>query len=143
MQTTLADYARFVSAVMRGTGLSATARREMLRPQIRIASAHEFPTLRPETSDANRAIDLSYGLGWGLYRTPHGHAFFKEGNDDGWRHYVVGFDGGSGLLIMTNSSLGDAIYQALIETLLANYLTPIEWEGFTPYDQKPPLHAAP
>lgn len=27
-----------------------------------------------------------------LYATRYGPAFFKEGNDDGWRHYVVGFD---------------------------------------------------
>ncbi len=138
MQTTLADYARFVTAVMQGKGLSPATRDQMLRPQIRIDSAHEFPTLRAETTDANRAIDLSYGLGFGLYRTPAGKAFFKEGHDDGWRHYVVGFDNGCGLLIMTNSSNGEGIYRELLETLLANKLTPIAWEGFTPYDQLPP-----
>jgi hypothetical protein len=138
MQTTLADYARFVTAVMQGKGLSPGTRDQMLRPQIRIDSAHEFTTLQAETTDANRAIDLSYGLGFGLYRTPAGKAFFKEGHDDGWRHYVVGFDNGCGLLIMTNSSNGEGIYRELLETLLANKLTPIAWEGFTPYDQLPP-----
>ncbi|HEX4451649.1 MAG TPA: serine hydrolase domain-containing protein [Kofleriaceae bacterium] len=138
MQTTLADYAKLVSAVMRGTGLSAAARAEMLRMQIAIDSAHEFPTLAPETSDANRKIQLGYGLGWGVYATSQGHAFFKEGHDDGWRHYVVAFDRGNGLLIMTNSSNGEGIYAALIEQLLGNRDTPIAWEGFTPHDQLPP-----
>ncbi|HEY1548852.1 MAG TPA: serine hydrolase domain-containing protein, partial [Kofleriaceae bacterium] len=130
MQTTLADYAKLVSAVMHGTGLSASSRAEMLRMQIAIDSAHEFPTLAPETTDANRAIHLGYGLGWGVYTTSHGHAFFKEGHDDGWRHYVVAFDGGNGLLIMTNSSNGEGIYAALIAQLLGNRDTPIAWEGF-------------
>jgi len=138
MQTTLADYARLVAAVMQSRGLRPQTRDQMLSPQIRIDSAHQFPTLDTETTDANRAIELSYGLGWGVYRTPGGKAFFKEGHDDGWRHYAVGFDDGTGLLIMTNSSNGEGIYQALLETLLAIKLTPIEWEGFTPYDQLPP-----
>jgi CubicO group peptidase (beta-lactamase class C family) len=138
MQTTLADYARFVSAVMHGTGLSAAARAEMVRMQIAIDSAHEFPTLAPETTDSNRAIRLGYGLGWGVYTTRDGHAFFKEGHDEGWRHYVVAFDRGNGLLIMTNSSNGEGIYAALIETLLGDRDTPIAWEGFTPYDKLPP-----
>jgi CubicO group peptidase (beta-lactamase class C family) len=135
MQTTLADYARLVAAVMQGRALRPTMRDEMLRPQIRIDSAHEFPTLSDETTAANRSIDLSYGLGWGLYRTPYGRAFFKEGHDDGWRHYAVGFDAGSGLLIMTNSSNGEGIYQALLETVLGNRFTPLDWEGFMPYDE--------
>lgn len=138
MQTTLADYARLVSAVMHGTGLSAAARAEMLRSQIAIDSAHEFPTLAPETTDADRKIGLGYGLGWGVYTTPNGHAFFKEGHDEGWRHYVVAFDRGNGLLIMTNSSNGEGIYAALIEKLLGDRDTPIAWEGFTPYDKLPP-----
>ena len=39
---------------------------------------------------------------------------------------------------MTNSSNGEGIYKELIETLLKNNYTPIDWEGFTPYNQLPP-----
>ena len=39
---------------------------------------------------------------------------------------------------MTNSSNGEGIYKALLETLLRNTYTPIEWEGFTPYNKLPP-----
>ena len=111
----------------------------MLTPQIQIYQKHGFPSLNTETTDANRGIKLSYGLGWGLYFTPYGRAFFKEGHDEGWRHYTVCFDKlGTGILIMTNSSNGEGIYKALLETLLHNTWTPIEWEQFTPYDQLPP-----
>jgi CubicO group peptidase (beta-lactamase class C family) len=137
MQTTLRDFSRLVEAAMQGRGLNKKMRAAMLSPQIRIFSKHEFPTLSTETTDQNRSIRLSYGLGWGLFWTPYGKVFFKEGHDDGWRHYVVCFDqAGKALLIMTNSSNGEGIYKELEETLLRNTFTPIEWEGFTPYNQK-------
>jgi CubicO group peptidase (beta-lactamase class C family) len=92
MQTTLRDYARFVQAVLSGTILDKRDREVMLSSQIQIMSKHEFPSLSEETTTDNRAIHLSYGLGWGLYWTRYGRAFFKEGHDEGWRHYVVCFD---------------------------------------------------
>ncbi len=139
MQTTLHDYANFLQAILQGKNPDAKTREPMLTPQIEIFEKHEFPSLNTETTDANHGIKLSYGLGWGLYWTPYGRAFFKEGHDEGWRHYTVGFDkSGMGTLIMTNSSNGEGIYKELLETLLHNYYTPIEWEGFTPYNQLPP-----
>jgi CubicO group peptidase (beta-lactamase class C family) len=131
MQTTLRDYAQFVQAVLSGTILDKGGRNAMLSPQIRITSKHEFPSLSEEATTDNRAIHLSYGLGWGLYWTPYGKAFFKEGHDEGWRHYVICFDRPkTGILIMTNSSNGEDIYSGLLEGLLRDTFTPLEWEGF-------------
>jgi CubicO group peptidase (beta-lactamase class C family) len=131
MQTTLRDYACFVSAVLKGEIPDKKVRAQMLKSQIRIISAHEFPTLDTQTTTANDAIRLSYGLGWGLFWTPYGKAFFKEGYNDGFRHYVVCFARSkAGILIMTNSSNGDNIFSGLLEDLLGNTLTPLEWEGF-------------
>lgn len=131
MQTTLRDYARFVEAVLNGELLDRRTREEMLRPQIQILSKHEFPSLSTEATTENQAIHLSYGLGWGLYWTPYGKAFFKEGHDDGWRNYVVCFDKPkSGILILTNSANGEDIYSGLLEDLLRDTFTPLEWEGF-------------
>jgi len=139
MQTTPADFARFMQAVMAGKGLRKQTHELMLSPQIAILSKHEFPTLDTETTDENKAIRLSYGLAWGLYWTPYGKAFFKEGHDEGWRNYTVCFDKPkTGIVIMTNSSNGEGIFKELLETLLRNTFTPIEWERFTPYDKLPP-----
>jgi len=139
MQTTPRDFARFIQAVMHGEGLSRRTRELMLSVQVQIFSKHQFPTLGSETTDENKTIRLSYGLGWGLYWTPYGKAFFKEGQDEGWRNYTVCFDQPrTGLLIMTNSSNGQGIFKELLETLLKNTYTPIEWEGYTPYDKLPP-----
>lgn len=131
MQTTLRDYARFVQAVLRGTIPDRKSRNLMLSPQIQITSKHEFPSLSTETTTANRPIHLSYGLGWGLYWTPYGKVFFKEGHDEGWRHYVACFDRPkTGILVMTNSSNGEDIYSGLLEKVLRDTFTPLEWEGF-------------
>ncbi len=89
MLTTVNDFAKFMQAVLNGTGLRRETRELMLSPQVRISSLHGFPTLATETTSQNDAIQLSYGLGWGLYWTPYGKAFFKEGHDDGWRNYTV------------------------------------------------------
>jgi CubicO group peptidase (beta-lactamase class C family) len=132
MQTTLRDYARFVQAVLNGKIPDPHSREIMLSPQIQILSAHEFPSLATATNAAaDRAIRLSYGIGWGLFWTPYGKAFFKEGHDDGWRHYVVCFDEKkSGILIMTNSSNGEDMYDPLLRTLLRDTFTPLQWERF-------------
>lgn len=139
MQTTLRDFTRLVQAVENGEGLEKQTRELMLSPQIQIFSKHQFPTLVSDNTDENRAIRLSYGLGWGLYRTPYGKAFFKEGHDEGWRNYTVCFDQlKTGIVILTNSSNGEGIFKDLLETLLGNTFTPIEWEGYAPYDKLPP-----
>ena len=140
MQTTLHDYATFLSAIMEGKAPDGKGRAEMLTPQIAIHSAQQFPSLASETSTANDAIRLSYGLGWGLYTGPYGHAFFKEGHDEGWRHVVLCFEPkGTGILIVTNSSNGEGIFKPLVDALLGPTQFPFAWEGYTPYTDLPPL----
>ncbi len=144
MQTTLRDYVTFMRAVMQGQGLSQRAHREMLRPQVRIVAKRQFPTLGTETTHANDAIRLSYGLGVGLYWTPRGKAWFKEGHDNGFRHYCVAFeDTGQAFVVLTNSNNGEGVFKELLETVLGNRLTPIEWEAFTPWTELPPRGPAP
>jgi len=127
MQTTLHDYAAFLSAVMRSQILDPKTSAEMLSPQIKIHSMHQFPSLSPETTPAHDAIQLSAGLGWGLYSSPYGNAFFKGGHDDGWRHQGLCFSTGDGLLILTNSSNGDEIFKTLSESILGETSFPFDW----------------
>lgn len=136
METTIADYTRFMAAVNQGWSLSAKTFHEMLSPQIFIHSAHQFPSLSTNTSSANDRIHLSYGLGWGLFDTPSGTAFFKEGHDDGWVHYSMGMPStGRALVIMCNSSNGEGVFKELVETI-TGVVIPWEWEGYFPYNIK-------
>lgn len=139
MQTTPRDYAKFLSALMRGEVLGSAARDRMLSPQIRIHSAHQFPSLNTDTTTAYDPIELGYGVGWGLYKSPYGPAFFKEGHDEGWRNLALCFLNGDGMLVMTNSSNGEGIFRRLVEELLGETTFPFDWDGYTPYDKLPPL----
>ena len=65
MQTTLRDYATFLSALMSGKIPDRRTTGEMFDSQIRIHSAHQFPSLAVETTTANDGIRLRYGIGWG------------------------------------------------------------------------------
>src|SRR5215469_10004629 len=136
MQTTLTDYARLTQAVLFGRGLRKQTHAQMLSAQIPIVSKFEFPPLLPDTTDEYKGIQLSYGLGVGLYHTPHGWAFFKEGHDEGWRTYVVCHQNqATCMVILTNSSNGEGIYSALLRGLLGDTWNPIDWEVLTPYDK--------
>ena len=139
MQTTLHDYATFLSALMRQKILNIRTFGEMQNAQISIHSAHQFPSLATETTTANDKIRLRYGLGWGLYSSPYGKALFKEGHDEGWRHLALFFRNGSGILIMTNSSNGEGIFKPLTDSVLGATSFPFDWDGYTPYNLLPPL----
>jgi len=139
MQTTLRDYATFLSALLNSKPFGIPTTGQLFNRQIAIHSAHQFPSLSEETSTANDAIRLSYGLGWGIYFSPYGKAFFKEGHDEGWRHLALCFrEHGDGILILTNSSNGEGIFKPLIDSLLGPTAFPFDWENYTPYDKLPP-----
>jgi hypothetical protein len=56
-----------------------------------------------------------------------------------FRQYAVCFDGPKmGMVIGRNRSNTESIYQEPLETLRKNTFTPIEWQGFTPYNQQTP-----
>jgi len=136
METTIADYTRFIAYVMQGKGLNEQTKALMLTPQITINSKYQFPTITNDTTTRNNNIQLSYGLGWGLFNCKYGHAFFKEGHDDGWRHYGVIFsDKKTALIIMTNSANGEGIFKYLLEELIGDTYTPWKWERYIPYDK--------
>ena len=42
------------------------------------------------------------------------------------------------MIILTNSANGEGIFKDTLETVLKDTFTPIEWEGYTPYDKLPP-----
>jgi len=138
METTIADYSRFIEAVMQGRGLDAKTKAEMLTPQISIKTKHQFPSLNTDTlEDTYKSINLSYGLGWGLFKCAYGNAFFKEGHDDGWAHYNINFpDKKISLILMSNSSNAESIFKEALEKIIGDIYTPWDWENYEPYKIK-------
>ncbi|MGV9013864.1 MAG: serine hydrolase domain-containing protein [Flavobacteriales bacterium] len=135
--TTISDYSKFISALLQGKLLSAETFAEMIKPQIKINSKFQFPTITDETTTENDAIDLSYGLGWVLLDCNYGRAFFKEGHSDAWRNYNINFvDKGISVIIICNSENGEALFKELLENTIGDTCTPWKWEGYVPYGHR-------
>ncbi|MEP6747482.1 MAG: serine hydrolase domain-containing protein [Bacteroidota bacterium] len=143
METTIADYTRFISAVMQAERITQQTKQEILSPQIKIKYNNwAFPPVEKDSIDDYNAIQLSYGLGWGLFNTNYGKAFFKEGHIDGWEHYSIGFpEKKIAYIIMTNSSNGESIFKELVEKL-TGVTIPWKWEGYFPYRETTKLTTA-
>lgn len=135
--TTITDYTKFIEYLMQQQGLEKEMFQEMISPQIEILSKTQFPPITEATTTENKAIHLSYGLGWGLLKCQYGRAFFKEGHDDAWRNYNINFiDKGISIIIMTNSANGETIFKQLLETLIGDTVTPWQWEEYFPIGYK-------
>jgi CubicO group peptidase (beta-lactamase class C family) len=135
MDTTVSDWSAFLAGVARGDGLSARAKAEMIRLQIPIDSVAQFPTLAPETTDGWRPIRLGYGVGWGVFETPFGHAYFKEGHDDAVANYALCVEPKRAcVLLMSNDVRAEGIFLALVGELMGQTNLPWRWMGYIPYD---------
>jgi CubicO group peptidase (beta-lactamase class C family) len=104
LQTTASDYARFLVAVLNGTGLKKETWKQMLTPQIRVDQ--KYPA-------------VAWGLGVGLETLPEGEYFWHWGDNGDAKAYLTAFlpdknavvyfaDGANGLAF-TKEILDDAI----------------------------------
>jgi len=135
LETTLDDYAAFTKGVLRNSILKPSTTANMFTPQIRIRTVQQFGPNSTRDTTAWDAIQLGYGLGWGLLQTPHGTGAFKEGHGDGFQHYTIIFPKtGIGIIIMANSDNGESIFKYLLENLISDTFTPWYWENYIPYD---------
>lgn len=135
LETTLEDYNKFLVAVLQRKILKPASWKEIFSPQIRIRSKRQFGPLSKEETSENDDIELSYGLGWGMFKTTYGWAVFKEGYGSGFQHHSVLFpDSGKGVLMMTNSENGGSIFKELLEVTMRDVYTPWKWENYIPYD---------
>jgi CubicO group peptidase (beta-lactamase class C family) len=138
MDTTIADFAKFLAGFSRGEGLSARSRAEMIKAQIAITTPSQFPTFLDATSSGMTAIKLSAGLGVVTFEGPFGHAFFKGGHNDTTGNQAICVENGRRcVLFLSNDVRAERLYQRLTETTLGDPGMPWSWEGYTPYDQAP------
>lgn len=129
MDTTIADMARFAAGYVRGDGLSASMRRELVRPQLPITTASQFPTLQPELPPAQRNRNLAAGLGVVTFQGPQGAGFYKGGHDDAVGNTLVCIEQGQRcVVILGNDVRAEAAFPALVRFVLGETGVPWEWE---------------
>jgi len=137
MSTTLADFTKFYTALIQNQGITPQNFEEMTRKQVSIRSKRQFGPLANQDGPDNDAIGLGYGLGGGVFMTPYGNAFFKEGHGNGWQHYTICYpEKKVAIIIMTNSDNGESIFKELLAVAIGDIFTPWQWENYVPYDQK-------
>ena len=129
MDTTIADLAKFFAALIRNEGLSAASYAEMLKPQLHIGTATQFPNFAPELSAAKQRKDLYAGLGVVLFDGPQGPGFFKGGHDAQTANLLVCTARSKNCaLLMSNDVRAEAGYAELIDFLLGKTGVPLDWE---------------
>lgn len=129
MDTSIADQAKLWAAIVRGEGLSATARAEFARPQLAIKSARQFPTLRDWTDPRGAEAALAAGLGLVTYRDDAGLSWFKGGHNDWTGNMLVCQERGRRCVVaLSNSVRAERIYPALFRFILGETGTPWWWE---------------
>lgn len=104
MFTTVADYARFLVAMLseRGGALafSQPTRRAMFEPQVQLNSA------------------LAWGLGWGLERTDGADLIWHWGANGSFRNFVLADpERRRGVVVLVNSANGPKLYERIITSI--------------------------
>ncbi len=100
LNTTAADYAKFVIALMAGAGLEESTARQMVRPQVDIEDQSE----------------VAWGLGVGLEKAEGSpHPWHWGDNDDSKAFFIADPEDGSGLVYFSNSYNGLSIVGGILE----------------------------
>lgn len=134
LETTPADYTRFLTAVLQQQLLRPESWREMFRSQIAIHSVQQMGPLARRDTTRYDHLQLGYGLGWGLLHAAYGVGAFKEGHGDGFQHYSILFpEKGIGVLLMSNSDNAESAFPSLLRVTIGDTATPIDWQNYVPY----------
>ena len=129
MNTTITDMSKFAEALVRGDGLSAASRAEMVRPGLHITTPGQFPLFLPDAPQAQQRRDLFAGLGVVVFDGPQGHGFYKGGHDGQTGNTMVCLEKGQRCaVILSNDVRSEAGFAELVKFLLGDTGVPYEWE---------------
>lgn len=130
MSTTAADYAHFIINLMTRKGLQKASYQQMLSPQMAVTSKRGFGPLRDSLTQENDAIQLSWGLGIGLFQSPYGRGFFHTGHGDANQNYAVAFpEKGIAVVLLSNSENFEHITSLLLQACIGDTYSPLKWLG--------------
>ncbi|TYP95909.1 CubicO group peptidase (beta-lactamase class C family) [Tenacibaculum adriaticum] len=137
METTPVDYSKFLTKIIELSSHNSDVTNLIFAPNIRINSKKQFGPESLATTNANDSINLSYGLGWGILKSPYGQGYFKEGHGEGFQHYSIIFpEKHLGILLMSNSDNAESIFKEVLELGIGDTYTPWYWEDYIPYNMK-------
>lgn len=124
------DYARFLAAVVNGTGLSPRSRAVMLNPEVALTSRSLFS---PPATDAgaSRIHRLAWTPGWGTFTDAYGRSIFHVGREEGCENYAEArLDRGPGIVILSVSMGPDSFSGPLVDAAIGSAYSPLAWLGY-------------
>jgi CubicO group peptidase (beta-lactamase class C family) len=134
LHTTAADYALFVEAILKGTGLQPKAARDMETPQIAVD-----PDCTNCTDRAPKELskNLYWGLGWGIQETEEGESLWHWGDNGAFKCYVLAYPKRKiGMVLFTNSENGMGIVRALEAEAIGGEQPAFTWIKYDSYDSE-------
>jgi CubicO group peptidase (beta-lactamase class C family) len=129
--TTAEDYGKFLSAILKGTGLKNPTRKKMLTAQIQVSESG--------TNNINRAPEklsstVAWGLGVGLQNTEDGVSFWHWGDNGNTKAYFVAFDKiKTAVVIFTNSTNGLSIVPEIVDAAIGGRQPALAWLNYESY----------
>ncbi len=128
MDTTIDDIAQLVAAYVRGDGLSAAIRAEMVRAQLPIKTPTQFPSLQPNPETGHHP-DLAAALGVIAFSGPQGRGFFKGGHNDTTGNTWVCVEARKRcVVILSNDVRAEPAFPAIVRSIIGEAGVPWTWE---------------
>ena len=125
LNTTAADYARFVAAVLNGKDLKAETLKQMLAPQSKV---DESCRICVNSAPQKISSEVAWGLGWGLQLTDEGKSFWHWGDNGNNKAFVVAFEKQKdGLVVLANGANGLFILKEILEDGLGGKHPAVVW----------------
>jgi CubicO group peptidase (beta-lactamase class C family) len=127
LHTTALDYARFMTALLNGTGLKKKSLASMLTSQVEVPQDRQKP-------DGPVSSAVSWGLGVGLQQTKQGRSFWHWGDNYAFKCYAVAYpDQKLGVVYFTNSYNGLSIAKAVLARTIGGDHPVINFLGYENY----------
>src|SRR5262245_18358969 len=131
LHTTAQDFGRFISAILKGTGLNKETLKLMLTPQIKVSESGTNNTGR---SPEKLSPTISWGLGWGLQTTGDGVSFWHWGDNGDSKDYIVAFEQQKlGVVFFANSVTGLSIAREIVDLAVGGEQPALAWLKYESY----------